>query len=87
MREELIRALRPALKPMSALQLPLIARWRRLSSTLGSWVRVSGVEGVVEGEAVDIDTDGALLLQERGGTVSRIISGDVSLRGLDGRYV
>jgi len=34
----------------------------------------------IEGDAIDIDNDGFLLVRRENGDISRIISGDVSLR-------
>ncbi len=52
--------------------------WKALNNTIGSWVKVSDGENEIEGEALDIDNDGFLLVRKEDGTISRIISGDVS---------
>jgi BirA family transcriptional regulator, biotin operon repressor / biotin---[acetyl-CoA-carboxylase] ligase len=52
------------------------ARWRELSSTLGRRVRVEGA-APLEGEAVDLADDGALVVRDRGGREHRINAGDV----------
>ena len=55
-------------------------QWKALSNTIGEPVRViSGTEETT-GRAVDIDLDGALILQRDDGIRERIIAGDVSLR-------
>jgi BirA family biotin operon repressor/biotin-[acetyl-CoA-carboxylase] ligase len=59
---------------------PVLSRWRELSSTLGQWVVVSDGKETQEGLALDIDEEGALLLEGINGRIRRIISGDVSLR-------
>ncbi len=59
---------------------PIRQVWKDLSSTLGSQVVVSSLGEVIQGEAVDIDEDGALLLRRPDGTLTRVIAGDVSLR-------
>ena len=51
---------------------PIVDDWRSRSHTLGRRVRVSGLQGV----ALDLDRDGALLLQTESG-VRRIVAGDV----------
>jgi BirA family biotin operon repressor/biotin-[acetyl-CoA-carboxylase] ligase len=53
---------------------PVRARWRELSDTLGRTVTVDGVSGV----AVDIDADGALVVNDAEGRRHRVVAGDVS---------
>ena len=53
--------------------------WKALDNTIGSWVKVSSGEEEIEGEALDIDREGFLLIRKKDGDVKRIISGDVSL--------
>ena len=54
--------------------------WKKLDNTIGSWVKVSGGGEEVEGEALDIDSEGFLLIRKEDGDVKRIVSGDVSLK-------
>jgi len=55
----------------------ILERWRRLASVLGKNVVVSDASGeVFSGVAVDVDEAGALLV-ESGGSVRRVLSGDV----------
>jgi BirA family biotin operon repressor/biotin-[acetyl-CoA-carboxylase] ligase len=56
---------------------PVAARWRKGSATLGRRVRVAELERTFEGEAVDIDDTGALLVRTGAG-IERILSGDVT---------
>ncbi len=57
--------------------------YRRLSATIGQDVRVTTGTGVLEGKAKDITEFGSLLLEDNGGVVREVISGDlVSLRPL-----
>lgn len=57
--------------------------YRRLSGTIGQDVRVTTHKGVLEGKAKDITQFGSLLLEDHGGVVREVISGDlVSLRPL-----
>jgi BirA family biotin operon repressor/biotin-[acetyl-CoA-carboxylase] ligase len=52
---------------------PVREAWRRSSDTLGRRVAVDAVTGV----AVDLDTDGALLI-DVGGSITRVLAGTVS---------
>ena len=57
---------------------PVRERWRALSSTLGRRVRVDSAQGAaLEGEAVDLAEDGALLVRTDGSAVERVVAGDV----------
>lgn len=61
--------------------LAIIEQWRELSATLNRRVKVSSQKRFIEGEALDIDTDGALLIRNDHGLIEKIYSGDlVSLR-------
>jgi BirA family transcriptional regulator, biotin operon repressor / biotin---[acetyl-CoA-carboxylase] ligase len=51
---------------------PVRERWRRLSDTLGRRVTIDAVSGV----AVDLDADGALLL-DVAGTLTRVTAGEI----------
>jgi BirA family biotin operon repressor/biotin-[acetyl-CoA-carboxylase] ligase len=55
-------------------------KWKALDNTIGSRVKVSSGAEEIEGEALDIDREGFLLVRTKDGDVKRIISGDVSLR-------
>ena len=60
---------------------PIVARWREYAVTLGQEVHVIGVAGKdsFDGRAVDIDDEGALLVETEDG-VRRVLAGDVSIR-------
>lgn len=53
----------------------LVAAWRARAHTLGRRVRVGGVEGL----AVDLDPDGALVLAASDGSTLRVTAGDVEM--------
>jgi BirA family transcriptional regulator, biotin operon repressor / biotin---[acetyl-CoA-carboxylase] ligase len=55
---------------------PVADRWRELSSTLGRRVRITGADPI-EGDAVDLAEDGALLVRAPGGALVRVLAGDV----------
>jgi BirA family transcriptional regulator, biotin operon repressor / biotin---[acetyl-CoA-carboxylase] ligase len=55
-------------------------RWNELSMVLGRNVVVESESGAIRGKALGIDPNGALILDEDGGSRRRILCGDVSLR-------
>lgn len=55
----------------------IIEKWRKFSTTLGHRVRVQFHEEDIEGQAFDIDDDGALLVRRDSGFVQRITAGDI----------
>ncbi|HKM39378.1 MAG TPA: biotin--[acetyl-CoA-carboxylase] ligase [bacterium] len=58
----------------------VLERWRQLSVTMGRQVAVFSPHATIHGQAIDIDSDGALLLKTKTGEIVRVLSGDVSLR-------
>lgn len=58
----------------------VFASWRSALATLGQPVRVVGPEGERVGRAIDVEPDGALVLERADGTVERLLSGEVSVR-------
>ena len=52
---------------------------KNLSATLGRHIKVKSHDKIFEGEAVDIDEQGALVLRLDSGIMKRILSGDVTL--------
>jgi biotin-(acetyl-CoA carboxylase) ligase len=56
----------------------ILGDWRRCAVGLGEAVSVAGPAGVVDGVAVDVGEDGALLVQASGQT-HRFLAGDVHL--------
>lgn len=55
----------------------IIEKWRAYNVTLGRRVRVSCEHRHLEGEAVDIDSDGGLVLRLDSGLRQKVMSGDV----------
>lgn len=54
----------------------VVREWKTLSCTLDSRVRVSTMRSTFEGEAIDIDEHGALIVRKDNGKVERVIAGD-----------
>ena len=57
----------------------ILSEWRELSATLGSRVKVDFRNRRIEGQAMDVDESGALLVRLDNGFIERILSGDVQL--------
>ena len=55
----------------------IIKKWKRLAVTIGRDVKVQSGNSLIEGRAVDIDVNGALLIKDRNGVIQRVLSGDV----------
>ncbi len=66
---------------LGAAWLQVLAQWRAECALLGRPVQVITVQGAVEGVALDVDEDGALLLCLADGQTVRFLEGDVSIRG------
>jgi len=56
---------------------PIIKEWKKLSITLGHRVKVQFHKEHLEGEALNIDSDGALLVRRDSGFVERVTAGDI----------
>ena len=54
----------------------VISEWKRLSGTLGSHVRIETPAEEIEGKAIDINPDGALILELSDGSKKTIFAGD-----------
>ena len=57
----------------------ILDEWRKYSITLNKPVTVKGIKESYEGRAVDIDADGALIV-ESDGELKTVLAGDVSIR-------
>jgi len=55
----------------------IIDKWRSFSLTLGRRVKIYCQDKHIEGAAVDIDQDGALLIRKDSGLTQKVFSGDV----------
>jgi len=59
---------------------PVLKEWKSLCGFLDSYVEVTSWEEKIEGWAIDVDENGALIIRLRDGTLRKILSGDVSLK-------
>ncbi|MDE2231807.1 MAG: biotin--[acetyl-CoA-carboxylase] ligase [Candidatus Omnitrophica bacterium] len=57
----------------------IMQEWLKHSATINKRVRITDAAGTVEGEAVDLDGDGALLIRKDNGLVVRKTAGDIFL--------
>ena len=55
----------------------ILEKWRQHNATLGRRVKVYCQHKHTEGEALDIDTDGGLLLRKDNGITEKVMAGDV----------
>jgi len=56
---------------------PIIEKWRQHNITLNRRVKVYCQKEHIEGEAVDIDSDGGLLVRKDSGILEKVMAGDV----------
>jgi len=63
---------------------PVLDAWRSLPSILGSEVSAETPEGPVQGKALDIDEQGALMVEAAAGKVVRVLAGDIHLLRIKG---
>ena len=54
----------------------VIREWKNFSSTIGRRVRIVTLRTHFEGEAIDIDPNGALVVKKDNGKIERVIAGD-----------
>jgi BirA family biotin operon repressor/biotin-[acetyl-CoA-carboxylase] ligase len=54
--------------------------WQDRLVTLGTEIRATSVNEVIEGVAESVDADGSLLVRDAAGMLRRIVAGDVTLR-------
>jgi len=56
---------------------PILDKWKDFNITLGQRVKISSARVQIEGQAVDIDSDGGLLVRKDSGALQKFMSGDV----------
>jgi len=57
----------------------VMEEWKKRSATLHKRVRITDSAGIVEGQAIDLDEDGALLIRKDNGLIVKKSAGDVFL--------
>ena len=54
----------------------VVREWKTFSSTIGRRVRINTLRNSFEGEAIDIDPSGALVVRKDNGKIEKVIAGD-----------
>jgi len=82
-RKELLSAVLAEIEEqqISLMESDLLERWKKLSYTLDRQVRVESPDEVIEGQAVDIDTTGALIVKSQDGFLGTVFAGDCIQKG------
>jgi BirA family biotin operon repressor/biotin-[acetyl-CoA-carboxylase] ligase len=57
----------------------ILDKWRRFTTTIGSRVKIVSHRHHVEGQAMDIDKDGGLLIRQDTGIIEKFLAGDVMI--------
>ena len=60
---------------------PVLEAWREWARISGREIKVTSFGKILSGRAVDIDSDGTLLLEMENGELTRIVAGDVAYAG------
>lgn len=55
----------------------ILEEWRKQASFLGNDIEVKGITETIRGRAIDIDKNGALILELTDGTRCKVLSGDI----------
>jgi BirA family biotin operon repressor/biotin-[acetyl-CoA-carboxylase] ligase len=64
----------------------ILSAWRRHSITLGKQIHATSGNTTVEGEALDIDGSGALIVRLSNGNTTSLHAGEITIRNADGTY-
>jgi len=59
---------------------PILQAWREKAHLRGKHVKVASFGEILSGTAIDIDDDGALILETREGKRERVVAGDIEYR-------
>jgi len=57
----------------------IMEEWKKRSATLNKRVRITDAAGIIEGQAIDLDEDGALMIRKDNGLIVKKSAGDVFL--------
>ncbi|VVB97584.1 Putative biotin ligase [uncultured archaeon] len=54
----------------------ILEEWRNMSATIGEWVKITTHAATIYGEAVGVDSEGALILETGEGKLEKIVAGN-----------
>ncbi len=54
----------------------IMEEWRMMSATIGQWVKITTQSRIIYGEAVGVDSDGALIIETGEGRLEKIVAGN-----------
>jgi BirA family biotin operon repressor/biotin-[acetyl-CoA-carboxylase] ligase len=55
---------------------PILEEWRNMSATIGEWVKITTQARTIYGEAIGVDSEGALVLETGDGKLEKIVAGN-----------
>ena len=55
---------------------PILDEWRNMSATIGEWVKITTQTKTIYGEAIGVDSEGALILETGEGKLEKIVAGN-----------
>jgi len=53
----------------------ILEEWRNMSATIGEWVKITTQSRIMYGEAIGVDSEGALILETSEGKLEKIVAG------------
>ena len=54
----------------------ILEEWRNMSATIGEWVKITTQARTIYGEAIGVDTEGALIIETGEGQLEKIVAGN-----------
>jgi BirA family biotin operon repressor/biotin-[acetyl-CoA-carboxylase] ligase len=61
--------------------IPILEAWRERANIEGKQVKVTSMGETLRGVAIDLDSDGALIIETKDGIRKRVVAGDVEYKG------
>lgn len=55
---------------------PILEEWRNMSATIGEWVKITTQARTIYGEAIGVDSEGALVLETGEGKLEKVVAGN-----------